>query len=392
MVTAASPPGTPGPSTLDVLSLLAEVADELVVRTVRETHLAWVDRVDGVLRGGATPGGLHRAVAGGVYAGLGTGLRAVRRGLDAVADTRRTTSRPGPLTGPRGRAVHATVNGLIGDRLALERPSWALRTSVRVDGRDVAVDRSSLAHAFPGASGRVAVLVHGWCEDESQWERQSDRLGPGYAATLERLGWTPVLVRLNTGLAVRDNGAALATLMHDLTEAWPVPVTRISFVAHSMGGLVVRAATALDDPAATWTDRVTDVVTLGTPHLGAPLAAGVERGSAGLGRLPETAALGRILDWRSLGVHDLVRGLDDAVPALPHARYRLVSGTLTASPRHPVGRLLGDALVPQRSAYGRSARGEALFAGAEVLHLPRTGHLALLNHPLVHRALADWLG
>ena len=52
---------------------------------------------------------------------------------------------------------------------------------------------------------------------------------------------------------------------------------------------------------------------------------------------------------------------------------------------------LGDALVRQGSAYGRSATGEELFAGADVLHLPRTGHMALLNHPDVHRALADWL-
>ena len=30
----------PGPTVLDALSLLAEVADELVVRSVRDTHLA----------------------------------------------------------------------------------------------------------------------------------------------------------------------------------------------------------------------------------------------------------------------------------------------------------------------------------------------------------------
>ena len=86
-----------------------------------------------------------------------------------------------------------------------------------------------------------------------------------------------------------------------------------------------------------WTDLVTDVVTLGTPHLGAPIARGIGHGSRGLGRLPETAAFGRILDWRSVGVHDLVAGLAEDVPPLPHARYRLVAATLTGSPRHPVG-------------------------------------------------------
>jgi len=38
------------PGVLDALSLLSQVADELVVRTVRDTHIAWADRVHGLLR------------------------------------------------------------------------------------------------------------------------------------------------------------------------------------------------------------------------------------------------------------------------------------------------------------------------------------------------------
>ena len=81
------------------------------------------------------------------------------------------------------------------------------------------------------------------------------------------------------------------------------------------------------------------------------------------------------------------------MPPLPHARYHLVSATLTRSPRHPVGRFLGDLLVRQPSAYGRSpvAQGPGLFPGADELHLPRAGHFDLLNHPGVHAALRDWL-
>ena len=40
----------PGPTVLDAASLLCEVADELVVKTVRDTHTAWVDRIHGVGR------------------------------------------------------------------------------------------------------------------------------------------------------------------------------------------------------------------------------------------------------------------------------------------------------------------------------------------------------
>ena len=69
-----------------------------------------------------------------------------------------------------------------------------------------------------------------------------------------------------------------------------------------------------------------------------------------------------------------------------------MAATLTASPRHPVGHLVGDYLVQVPSAYGRGRRRVAeLFPGADLLHVGRTDHFGLLNHPHVHRALRDWL-
>jgi len=167
-----------------------------------------------------------------------------------------------------------------------------------------------------------------------------------------------------------------------------------------MGGLVVRAASAVvaaehgGGPAPAWADRVTDVVTLGTPHRGAPLAGIVGHGSDALGRFAETGAFGRILDQRSEGIRDLVDGLAHDVPALPHARYRLVSATLSRSPRHPVGAGLGDLLVREQSAYGRRGRsGDDLFSEVDVetLHVGGTGHFGLLNHPEVSARLRAWL-
>jgi pimeloyl-ACP methyl ester carboxylesterase len=264
--------------------------------------------------------------------------------------------------------------------------------AVRIDGRDVPLTPEGLAAAFPGATGRVVVLHHGLCENESYWERGRERVGTTYAETLVDLGWTPVLLRSNTGLTVRENGAALTSLMDRLVAAWPVPVTQVALVGHSMGGLIVRAAGAVaSDHPRPWTELVSDVITLGTPHLGAPIARGIGHGARGLARLPETAAFGRILDRRSVGVHDLVDGLAEDVPPLPHARYRLVAATLTERERHPVGHVVGDLLVRPPSAYGRDRRGGELFPGADVLHLGRTDHFGLLNHPDVHQALREWL-
>ncbi|WP_082623903.1 lipase family alpha/beta hydrolase [Nocardioides sp. Soil805] len=386
-----------GPGVLDALSLAVEVADGLGVSTVRDTHLALVDRVHGVVdrplgRASSLPGRAHRAVASGVYAGLGAGLRAAGRGLDTAAASR-LDARVGRRLDdhPRGRLLRAAVNGLIGDRLADERPRWAIPMAVRVDGRDVDLTSEAVRAAYPTATGRIVVFLHGLCEDESSWRRRRDVRGTTYAEGLADRGWTPVMLRANTGLTLRANGAALTAVLQRLTQAWPVPVERIALVGHSMGGLVVRAAAdVVDDSDDRWVDRVTDVVTLGTPHLGSPVAGGVGAGSRALARLPEAAALGRILDWRSVGVHDLVHGLAHDVPPLPHARYRLVAATLTRSPRHPVGAVLGDTLVRLPSAYGRGRSGE-LFPDADVLHVGGAGHLDLLNHPRVHEALLDWL-
>lgn len=382
------------PGILDALSLLSQVTDELVVRTVRDTHLACVDRVHGLLRraSGTGPGvgeSLHRGIAAGVYGGLGVGLRATSRGLDAAADR---GLGPRLETEPRGRFVNAAVNGLIGDRLAQERPRLAIRMAVRRHGADVGLDPASLVTAFPEATGRLVVFLHGLCENESHWNRRREQRGTTYGEALAGAGWTPVFLRANTGLGLRPNGVSLSALMERLVEQWPVEVTRIALVGHSMGGLVMRAAGAVATQAERpWTGLVSDVVTLGCPHLGAPMARGVGHGSRGLGRLPETAAFGRILDWRSVGVHDLVVGLAEDVPALPHARYRLVSATLTSSPRHPVGHVVGDLLVRVPSAYGRDRYGAELFPGAEVLHVGRADHFDLLNHPRVEQALRDWL-
>ena len=381
----------PEPEVADALSLACEVVEEVVLHSVRDTHLALVDRVHGLLDrplgpAAAIPGSAHRRLAASTYAGVGVALRAAGSGLSAVA--RRRPGRP-LESGPRSRLVRSIASGLIGDRLERERPRLAVRMAVRAEGADVATTPAALAAAFPAASGRVVAFLHGWCENDDSWQRHRLRRGTTYGEELAAQGWTPVFLRANTGLSVRRNGTELAALLEQLVGSWPVPVERIALVGHSMGGLVIRTAGAVQ-PCGRWSELVSDVVTLGTPHLGAPLAGGVQQGSGWLGMLPELAAFGRVLDQRAESVADLVCGVDEDCPSLPHVRYRLVSATLAASPTHPVSGLLGDVLVRQPSAYGRDRRGRDLFPGAEVLHI-RGGHFDLLNHDEVSRALLRWL-
>ena len=377
-------------------SLAADYADEVLLGTVRDTHAAFATRAFGIanrLTGGSArlPQQVHDGITRSVYAGLGAGMRAAASGFRA-ADARGVGGRLEAKAG--GRRLLSTVNGLIGDRLVEERPEYAIPMAVRVGGSDVPLQPESVAAAFPSATGDVAVFLHGLLENDDSWDRDSEVHGGSYGSRLEaETGWTAVYLRANTGLPLADNGVALASLLDDLVSAWPTEVRRIALVGHSMGGLIMRAGCAVvtgtENP---WTARVTNVVTLGSPHLGAPLERTVHLGTRVLNRLPESAPFGRILEYRSLGILDLRRGLAADVQHLPHARYHLVGATLAASHRHPVSEVLGDLLVRYPSAVGRPRRGRAMFPDADVLHVPATGHFGLLNHPDVYDAMKAWLG
>ncbi|WP_148574278.1 alpha/beta hydrolase [Nocardioides caldifontis] len=389
---SAVTPQHPEPGLADALALAALYTDEIVLGTVRDTHRAVADRVFGAARratlgGGRLPQLVHDGVASSVYGGVGLALRATASACSAVGARQ---------VGPRlddsaaGRVLHSAVNGLIGDRLREEHPHLALAMTVRVNGKVVPVHREALQEAYPDATGKVVVLLHGLGEHEGHWASRAERVGGTYATRLAARGWTPVLLRANTGLPVAENGVALTSLLQQLTTQWPARVDRLAIVGHSMGGLVARAACAVElDEQQPWTERLTDVVTLGTPHLGADLALGASHGAKLLGLLPEAAAFGRIIDHRSPGIRDLERGLPD-LPPLPHVRYRLVSAAL-GDERSIWGRLLGDLLVRRGSATGTLRSAVRLFPDAEVLHLPNADHFSLLNHADVHRALERWL-
>ena len=88
-----------------------------------------------------------------------------------------------------------------------------------------------------------------------------------------------------------------------------MPVTRITLVGHSMGGLVARAATNHATASGqTWQHLVRDVVCLGTPHAGANLEKVAHLGSRLLRFWPESAPFSSILESRSAGIVDLRHG------------------------------------------------------------------------------------
>ncbi len=363
---------------------------------MRDVHGAVARRVFGLagrLTGGAArgPARAHERISSAVYAGVGGGLRATSRGLRA-ADRHGLGGRI--EDSPQGRLVVSVVNGFIGDRLAEQQSSLAIRLAVRHRGPRRTAGAGGAGRGVPRRHRRRRGLpARALARPRPTGTATPGETGGSYGTRLAaETSWTPVYLRANTGLPVAENGVALASLLDDLVAAWPTEVRRIALVGHSMGGLVMRAACAVaTDATRPWTDLVTDVVTLGTPHLGAPLERGVALGAQVLGLLPESAPFGRILEYRSVGILDLRGGLAPDVQHLPHARYHLVAATLASSHRHPVSEAFGDLLVRYPSATGRPRRGREMFPGADVLHV-KGGHFDLLNHPRVYDALRTWLG
>jgi pimeloyl-ACP methyl ester carboxylesterase len=348
---------------------------------------------------------VHETVTRGVFAGLGLGTRAIGMATAAAVGRREA---PALSTTPYGSALIAAVTGLRGDALEAEGSALCQPTAVRVGGEPVALDPDSLSQAFPDAGSRIVVFVHGLMTTEFSWSLGGRE---PYGARLAReLGCTPVYVRYNSGRHISENGRSLSDLMEQLVAAWPVDAEQVALVGHSMGGLVARSACCHgSEDGADWARLVTHSVSLGTPHMGAPLEQAVHVLSAGLARLPETRPFANFLRRRSSGIRDLRRGslVDEdwrecdpdalrgaacaEIPLLEGATHCFVSAAITRSERHPLGRLLGDTLVLVPSASGRSRTRRIPFEDEYGMHLSAATHFTLLNHPAVYDRLRDWL-
>ena len=380
--------------------------DELRLATggIGHMHQAIAERAFRAAGPGAVAArAVHERVTRGVYAGLGLGTRALGMAAGAALARRDT---PQLSTTPRGSAVIAAITGLRGDALEAEGSPLHQPMAVRVAGEPVAPDAEALAAAFPAATGRIVVFLHGLMETEFSWG-EADTYGTRLA---RELGWAPVYVRYNSGRRISRNGQSLSELMEELVAHWPAEVDRIALVGHSMGGLVARSAChrAAEDGAA-WVAHMRHSVSLGSPHMGAPLEQAVHVLSAGLAALPETRALSNFLRRRSGGIRDLRRGslVDEdwtgcdpdalraaacaEVPLCEGATHCFVSATITRSDRHPLGRILGDTLVLTPSASGRSRTRRIPFDEEYGMHVGGAHHFALLNHPAVYERLRDWL-
>jgi len=241
----------------------------------------------------AVPAGLATRLVYGTIRGV---THAIGAGIDlALAQLAPLVGASAP--GLEREVVIAALNGVLGDYLSARANPLAIELRLRHGGIALELEPAALARALPAAGPRVVVLVHGSCMTDLQWTRGEHDHG---AALARDLGLTPIYVHYNSGLHISTNGRALAAELERLVAAWPVPVDELVLLGHSMGGLVARsAAHAGAEAAHAWRSRLDALITLGSPHHGAPLERGgswvdlllgISRYSAPLGRLGRISA------------------------------------------------------------------------------------------------------
>lgn len=175
------------------------------------------------------------------------------------------------------------------------------------------------------------VLAHGFLGfDEIRIGRARHAYFRGVSERLERDGCIVHACRVARTASVADRAAELAAFVR------AIPARRVNLVAHSMGGLDARYALSRLGLAG----KVASLVTVGTPHLGTPLA---DLGAGLARRALVWSALER-LGFRMDGFHDLTTArMAEFNRAVPDARGVMYASVVGAPPQR---RGVSPILVP----------------------------------------------
>lgn len=422
------------------IDLVFDVVEE-TTNLVQRTHDAVVERsvrrfapIEPAKSTAKVVTGIQTAISGGVFESIRVINGITRFTVNAVADVAEAgldqTSDSDDLelaTPIRSTAagtaswyvdyLQSSLNAFWGDYLSRRKSRLDLGMTLRHHGRHLPATPKAFAAAFPNPTTKVCVFVHSLAATEWLWSLSSEEHYGDPDVTFgtrlaDDLGFTPIYLRYNTGRHISENGRALATLLTEVLDAYPVPVEEIALVGHSMGGLVARSAAHYarehDEP---WVAHLRHVACIGSPHLGAPLEKAVNLLTGVLRNVEAAGARvpAELLDSRSAGVKDLRYGYTvdeewagkdpdevfaDArrnVPLVDGVGYYFLAATISRDPEHPLGQLLGDLIVRLPSASGEAlepARRVHFSSGAV---FPGMNHVHIANHPDIYEALRDLL-
>lgn len=311
----------------------------------------------------------------------------------------------------------AILNGLYGDYLNKKGNTLDLGMTFRHRGKILPIKKKAMVRAFPDATARICVFIHGLMCTEQAWSIGAERFYAdstvNFGSRLKAdLGYTPLFVRYNTGRHISENGRMFSELLSQLADEYPVHIEEIVLVGHSMGGLVSRSAAHYGHAGqAFWTGKLKHICCIGSPNLGAPLEKAVNLMGALLCAFNTagTRAPAHILKSRSVGIKDLRFGytIDDEwmdkdpdaflknnrhnLPLLNGVGYSFIAATITADPDHPLGVLFGDIMVRVPSAAGHTADPEQRIPFHSGLVFAGMNHLHMANHPDVYNVIREFL-
>jgi len=305
-----------------------------------------------------------------------------------------------------GRTTSSIAHGILGDRLE----KWSLPFSQEMcliqDGKALELNKESISNLH--LTGKISVLVHGLVSDETMWTYDVEK---DYGRELQKeFGISPVYLRYNSGRHISDNGKSLDAILQVLCKLSPKKIQEITFVTHSMGGLVTRSACFYGQKnRSNWVSRVKRIFFIGSPHHGAPLEKFGNLVTTILGKIPNpfTYLTKEAINLRSAGIKDLRygflveedwKGKDlDAfhihekthVPLLKTAKHYIISGTVSENEDSFLSTFFGDAVVGKESSLGKSgnAKYNLEFSHENIKIIPGVHHIQLMHDPQVYEAL-----
>ncbi len=367
-----------------------------------------------------------RGVTGLVYGGLKSVTRLAGGTVNAALHKAgpMITQRFGtPASSPEREAVLSAINGVLGDQLLATANPLTITMSLRHEGKPLLLEKAALAERLPQlphlSTGKLLVVVHGLCMNDLQWTAggKTDNSYNHADVLATTLGYTPVYLHYNTGLHTSVNGQQFAGLLEQLLNSWPQPVTELSLLVHSMGGLVSRSACHIAEQSAmAWRSKLKNIVFLGTPHHGAPLERVGNWIDRTLGSNLVTRPFAAIGQIRSRGITDLRYGHvltssweadgqeKDRFERSPDSREPLplpagvscytVAATTSGEASPLKDALIGDGLVPLRSALGQHDEAPHClnFPPENQWTAYATHHMDLLKLPEVTAQVLKWLG
>ena len=355
---------------------------------VRDTHHAVADQTFALLSQAPVVSGparlveqAHSKISSGVYAAvnlIGGGVLAAAEQVERQWFADATERLPIGLRSP--------LNAAFGDHLQASDNGLAIPMALYFQGEALTLTPQALSARFTPGQDKICVLIHGLGCSDLSFAAEPPAVDLG-AEMVREFATVSLYLRYNTGLSIAENGRQLSGLLEALLHSWPHASPELLLLGHSMGGLLARSACAEAAPDARWPAQVKMLISLGSPHLGAPLARQGEALQRALDFFALSAPIGRIGSARSLGVKELRAGIAATQASKwPQIEMRFLGAHLGDEPAHPLARWLGDGLVPIASATtldGQTPTRSAL--------LSEVGHLGLMNDPRAWAQVRDWV-